>query len=377
MHHVLLMLSWYDPALLVGAMRYAQEAGWHLDSSHARMGRLPTRPSWDGVITSLPPAPHPMRAYVDTLTCPVVDIDAHQPEDDRHHVLSDDHACGRLAAEHFLERGFRHLICFADDCAPVHHGVWRGFQQRALAADLPARRLTTIEAWSDGCRALPRILADAPKPLGLVAIDDDHAVEALLACDEARLHVPEEVAVLGINNSLAPCMLAPICPLSSVDADLEGIAWQAGATLDLLMRGEPVPERIQRHPPRGVVLRRSTDTRAFDDLRVARAVRLIRDRFHEGIGLDTLAEAVGCSRRTLSAAVHAATGQTVLDLLTHERVAHAQHLAATTTLRQDEIARRCGYASPLALARAVRRRTGTTWRDLQRSSRRETPCIPS
>ncbi len=363
---VLLLLGWSDPALQLGAMRYAKQAGWVLDSSFGRMGRIPDG-RWDGAIALAPPGDNPIRAYLDGLDCPVVDLDNHTPEDGRHRVLTDDEAAGALAAEHFLERGFRHLAFFADDHAPVHVGRWRGFASRLEREGIHPQRLALRDVFRRGAMPFAQALAAMPKPLGIAAIDDDWAVALLLACEEAGLLVPEQVAVLGISNSLAACELAPVCPLSSVDVGMEETAWLAGETLDRLMRGEEGVPLVQRVPPRSVLLRRSTDIEAVEDLRVARALRAIWDRFAEAISAETLAGELGCSRKTLSDAFRLHTGRTVHEEITRRRIRLAHEIAGDSSLSQAGVAGRCGYDNPLVFGRAFRRVTGTNWSDHRRA----------
>ncbi len=358
MKPILLMLGWSDYSLQLGAMRYARDAGWSLDSHYSRMGKLLRHREWDGVIALTPHGDNPIRRYLKQLSCPVVDLDRHDLDDGFYHVTVDDERCGVLAAEHLLERGFRHMAFFGHDFAPVHCGRLDGFRRRLEQEGLtPA-----IIPWAQADE-LDLFLRESPKPSGLVAIGDDLAVEVLVHCRELELAVPERIAVLGIDNSVAACELAPGCTLSSVDVQIEEVAWLAASTLDRLMQGDRHVPKALTHPAAGVVLRRSTDIIAVADERLACALRILWDRFSEPLNGEKLSALVGCSKRTLSDLFRRQLGRGIHAELTRKRMEHAMHLAATTDMKQYEIARQCGYENALVFGQAFQRVRGERWCD--------------
>ncbi|MGH7991106.1 MAG: substrate-binding domain-containing protein, partial [Limisphaerales bacterium] len=99
-------------------------------------------------------------------------------------------------------------------------------------------------------RWLVKTLRHLPKPLGVAAASDDVALRVMRACDDAKLYVPEEVAVLGCHNDPLICDYAPV-PLSSVDDDLERIGYEGAKLLDRLMDGKPASCKPILIPPKG------------------------------------------------------------------------------------------------------------------------------
>jgi LacI family transcriptional regulator len=151
------------------------------------------------------------------------------------------------------------------------------------------------------------------------------AAEIVEACRELDISVPDEVAVLGVGNDPGVCTSASV-PLSSVDLDLEEMAFRAAGALDELMRGGSVPEVIPVMPKR-VVTRLSTDTCAVSDAHVARALGYIAEHFPEpGLSVAGVAEAVSISRRHLERSFRRETGSTIHEFIIKRRMQEASRM---------------------------------------------------
>lgn len=363
---VLLALTDAHHGFFKGVARYAREHRWHLVADMIYTAKIPIGWRGDGIISFI--------GYRDDLAefilssgLPAVEISMVRNDIDLPRVEGDSEMIGRLAAEHFLERGFRNFAWapLIDDI--VNAERYRGFANR-LAREkqichilLPA---DTREAgggkrdWAGRRKELVRELKRLPKPLAVFGYNDCVAADIIDACEDARLLVPEVVAVMGVDNDAMLCECIRV-PLSSVCHDLEGMAYEAAVLLDRLMRGKKAPKEVIRIPPKGVVTRRSTDILAVDKLPVARALRFIRDRHSSPLlSVNDVAAATATSRRSLELAFRHELERTVHEEIVGVRLDKVKDLLRTTDLKVCEISAATGFSRPNHLFRVFRRFTG-------------------
>ena len=278
-------------------------------------------------------------------------------------VRPDSRAAGVLAAEHLLDRGFRQFAfvgSWGDFPWSIDRGV--GFAERLAAAghrceSFPMPRRPSDRRWGREQKILAAWLRSLPKPLGVLASDDDRGRQVCEACHTADLAVPDEVAVVGVDNDDLLCELADP-PLSSVALDSEQAGWDAAALLDRMMRGEKVKRQRILVAPTGVVVRRSSDARTTGDLAVTQAVRFIHDNASRGIGVNDVVAAVGGSRRTLEVRFRKTLRRAVNAEIQRAKIERATRLLAETDLSVDRIARAAGFRTSGYLIRLFSREHG-------------------
>lgn len=280
-----------------------------------------------------------------------------------HEVRPDSHAAGRIAAEHLLDRGLRSFafVGLSSDLPwSVERG--RGFAERIAAAGLPCAefplpRRAADRQWGREQKILAAWLAALPRPLGVLACDDDRARQVCEACRGAGLAVPDGVAVVGVDNDDLLCELADP-PLTSVALDSEAAGWEAAALLDRLMRGERLSPQHILVAPTGVIVRRSSDVRVTDDPAVRQAVRFITDKAALPIRVADVVAAAGCKRRSLELRFHAALGRSIVAEIQRARLERARRLLAESDLSVERIAAASGFSSSGYLIRLFKRETG-------------------
>jgi LacI family transcriptional regulator len=177
--------------------------------------------------------------------------------------------------------------------------------------------------------------------------------------------VPEEVAVLGVDNDDVICRLCRPT-LSSIEPDGEEIGRLASRLIADQLEGK----RVELHhvvPPRRIVQRGSTDTVGADDPLVVRAARLIRERDFGEASVEQISEAIGVSRSTLDKLFQQDLGRSVAGEIGRLRLQRSQHLLCGTDLALSEIARRCGFSSATYFCRFFKRHTGRTPLGFRRS----------
>jgi LacI family transcriptional regulator len=207
-------------------------------------------------------------------------------------------------------------------------------------------------------------LKSLPKPVGIMACYDSRGQQVLDACRNAGFAVPDEVAVIGVDNDELLCELASP-PLSSVIPDAHRAGYAAAARLDRLMAGKTVAPTAELVPPLGVASRQSTDALALDDKDIVQAVRLIREHACEGINVADVLRAVPLSRRVLEQRFQKLLGRTPREEILQVRLARVKQLLGETELALYQIAERTGFEHVEYLSVVFKRETGLTpsaWR---------------
>ena len=308
---------------------------------------------------------------------PVVDVSAERYASEFPRVSIDNTAVARLAAEHFLRKGFGHF----GFCGEARF-LWsrqRGAEfKRQLAAE--GRDCADFREPAGGrksgsdaeSRAIARWLAGLPKPVGVFACYDGRAQQVLEACQVLELQVPDEVAVLGVDDDEVLCDLCNP-PLSSVQPNARRTGYEAAAMLAGMMRGErPRGAPTSFVPPVRVVERQSTDVVAVADPKVAAALQFIRQHACEGIDVSDVLRAVPVSRTLLERKFKALLGHSPHRQIVHVKIDRARHLLVESEVSIGVVAELAGFDNASYLSVAFRRETGESphaYRAKQRTSR--------
>src|ERR1041385_8671544 len=245
---ILLALGWYDHRLHEGIARYALEQGWHLCPDSTKEKVIPWGWEGDGILAWLG-AGDDLAEFVVRARKPTVDFSFRRPQLPFARVLMDHAGAARLVAAHFLSRGFKHFLYYSDVANWSFDERGKGFiaalKQRGHTCTwlcwYRAREFTSGRTqWRRKRQWLATQLKRAPKPVGVFAATDDHAVEVLESCEAAGLSVPEQVSIIGADNSLR-AVDAMRTPISSVDMNMERLGYRGAALLDDLMKGKAIP----------------------------------------------------------------------------------------------------------------------------------------
>lgn len=373
---VLLALTSSHHGFLKGAARYAMEHHWHLVADMIYSAKIPLGWRGDGIISFIG-GRDDLADFILRSGLPAVEISMVRNEIQLPRVEGDNDLIGRLAAEHFLERGFRHFAWapFMDDT--VNTERYRGFANRLAQNNLTCELLPTADSrhdnpalldWSVKRGHLIEALVARPNPLAVFAYNDCVAADVIDACDDAGLLVPEAVAVLGVDNDTLLCECVRV-PLSSVCHDLEGLAYAAAGLLDRMMSGEAPPQEVVRVQPKGLVTRRSTDIVAVDNLQLARALRYIRDHYASPLlGVEAVVTATEISRRQLEKAFRRELHRTLNEEIVRVRMEKVKDLLTTTEMKVVDVAAATGFSRSSHLFRTFRKLFGispTSYRNSQ------------
>ena len=275
-------------------------------------------------------------------------------------------AVGALGAEHLMSRGLRHFG-FYGSARGIHLGLdERGHAFRKALADAGhacamhlSGRSADEREWAVDQQKLSRWLATLPKPVGIMASNDERGLQVLAACRACGFQVPDQVAVLGVDNDDMMCDLA-IPPMSSIDINGERVGYEAAAMLDALIDGQPSRSGALFLAPKGVVMRRSTDVVASEDEEVNRAVRFIREHAGRSINVVDVLAHLNVSRAALQQRMKRVLGRTIHEEIEAVRLALVKDLLAMSDLTIKQIAQNAGFSSVQYLTRVFRASVGET-----------------
>jgi LacI family transcriptional regulator len=363
----------YGRQMLLGIVRYARLHGpWSFYVTPGDFEQaLPKMRQWGGTGIIARMETQKIAEAVLESRLPIIALDLSSRELEPGHplsrlseVASDSAGAARLAAEHLLERGFRHFAFVG-----VAGRVWSqrreaGFRRSISAAGFPVDtyqppRASRDWVWEREQPILAEWLQRLPKPVGVMACNDDRGREVLEACRAAELHVPEELAVIGVDNDELLCELADP-PLSSVVLNAEGVGYRAAALLDRMMRHRVrTAQRLVAEPLR-VVTRRSTDIIAINDPDIAEAVGFIHDHATQCIRVEDVVQHVAISRRNLETRFRRLLGRTPHAELQRIRRERAMRFLVETDLPIPKIAEAVGYTTPSYFIQVFRKEYGTT-----------------
>jgi LacI family transcriptional regulator len=363
----------YGRGMLRGIVRYARLHGpWRFYLTPGDFAQaLPQMRQWGGTgIIARIETPEVARAIL-AAKLPTIGLDVSQSLPIKapglakiSEIASDSRAAAALAAEHLLDRGYKHFAYVGEPDRMWSQNREEGFGDRLRQAGRepviynPPKNLRNRN-WEREQSLLAAWIKSLPKPIGIMACNDDRGRQVLDACRAAGVAVPLEAGVIGVDNDALLCELADP-PLTSVALNSETGGYRAAALLDRMMKGRiRKPQRLLVEPTT-VVERRSTQASAVEDLDVASALEFIHHHAAEAIGVDDVVDRLQMSRRALELRFRSALGRTPHDELQRVRLSRAQRLLLETDLSIPKVAQAAGYRSGSYLAQVFQKQVGRT-----------------
>ncbi len=305
---------------------------------------------WDGDgVIALANTPEDIEA-LSSLQCPVVNLSGAIESSPFPRIRPDYERLGRMAAWHLLDRGYQRFgfygvteVWYSDryESGFLAELKSRGFNCSCLR--VPAT-LCEKTRWDTGQGELELWLSTITPPFAVMAAHDPRAAMVIRACERTGLRVPEDVAVIGVNNDTVACESCQP-PLTSIERNDTAIGEEAARRLDLLIQGDLAPKSDIIVTPGAVHERSSTDSLAVDQPDLLKAIEFARNHFRTPITVADLVEACPRSRRWLEDAFAEKLGCTPRTFLFRLRFREAQKVIKNTPeLSLGEVAERCGYS---------------------------------
>jgi LacI family transcriptional regulator len=279
-------------------------------------------------------------------------------------VVTDSAKIGLMAAEHLLACGFKRFAFCGMSKAAEEDVPWSQLRRQSFSSriqqvgfkcfDFSLANPSESSSWPEERGAMSEWLQALPKPLGVMACNDDRARQVLEACKLAGVSVPGQLGIVGVDNDEVVCGLSDP-PLSSVAVNFDRAGYEAASALDCMMNGRgSVPARIVVHPTH-IVVRRSTDIVAVEDPCLAKALRQIRDTSDwEMLTVAAVARNAGISRRLLEKRFRRELGCSVMEDIRRVRTDKMAQLLVETQLPVLEVAQTLGFSDVQHFARYFR-----------------------
>ena len=277
-------------------------------------------------------------------------------------ILGDDREIGRIAASYLLNKGFRNFgFCGFDD---MWWAIDRGrfFAEALFEAGFKVNFYVppvqhVLRSWPREPEMICKWIQTLPKPCAVFACTDDRCRQVAAACRQAGVRVPEEIALLGVDNDELTCNFSSP-PLSSILLNTEKSGYDAALVLHRMMQGKKIKEKIILIPAPRVVTRQSTDIVAIDDTAVVSALNYIREHYRKGICVNEIARKAGVSRRVLELRFRKMLNRSVYEEVLRLRMNHACVLLTESNLSITQIAEALNYEEIKYFSRAFRKVTG-------------------
>jgi LacI family transcriptional regulator len=280
-------------------------------------------------------------------------------------ITSDDRAIGILAADHLLDRGF---VTFA--FCGFSHQAWSTGRREGYIARLKERGHDCeiyespwigrhASTWEREQSQISKWLATLPRPIALFASSDARGQHVLDACQRLNVAVPEEVAVIGVDDDTVLCNLCQP-PMSSVIPNAAGVGYQAAEILDRMICGDKVADVVLKIPPLGIQTRQSSEILAIDDPAVANALRFIRQQAQFGCGMKDVIRQTAVSRSVLERKFRKYLGHSPQAEIRKVQLRRVKQLLSESELPLHEVATLAGYSHPEYMCVVFKKETGKT-----------------
>ena len=357
--------SFYGRGLLHGILSYVRKRGpWTVYIAEQSPVDAPEwLRNWkgDGIIARVE-TPQIYEAVMKT-GARVIDLSATRSQRDIPYVGTDDTATAKLAAKHLLERGFKHFGYCGDE--RYNWSYWRAVPFTQAIADAGYRCSTfqggaphgptIVSTWEEE-KELTTWLQGLPRPAGVLACNDFRGWQLLEICRRIGRTVPDELAIIGVDNDELLCELSTP-PLTSIELDTFRSGYEGARMLDQWMSGTR-PTKLLRVKPLRVITRQSTDVLTVPDADISEAIRFIRDHACEGINVEDILKTIPLSRRVLEHRFKKLLGRTPHDEILRVQFQRVVEFLTETDLSLYEVAERSGFRYPEYLSTAFKRRFG-------------------
>jgi LacI family transcriptional regulator len=305
------------------------------------------------------------------LGVPAVDLRGRLLDPAMPSILTDDEAGARLAAEHLTERGFQHFAycgfvgtSYSDARSSIFERVITaaGSRCRIYQPPRPRRSGRTERMEVRGLvyeKNLVGWLRTLPKPIGVMACNDERGQQVINASRNLGIAVPDELAVVGVDNDDVVCDLCDP-PLSSVVPNTRKIGFEAAALLEQMIAGKDPPDTPIYVQPLGIVTRRSTDVLAIDDEDTADAIRFIREHACDGITVEDVVDRLPLSHSALERQFSKLLGRTPKAEIIRVQLERVKQLLAESDFTLKQISVRAGFRHPEYMSAIFKEKVGQT-----------------
>ena len=285
-------------------------------------------------------------------------------------ITADYIGTGRMAARYYLERGFKHFgffgfnhVCWSDERC---EGFRKEVESAGIGATVHIYNLQDIDhLWYYERDKLREWLRSIPKPIGIMACDDNQGNNLVEACHSAGVKIPSEVSVMGVDNDELLCSLGSTA-LSSIYVDIEDGGYRTAELIEQLVTNPDIRVGDVVLRPIKVIERISTAAFATDDVQIQKAVKFIHQNYQKKISVSDVMEEVALSRRLLERRFKSVTGQTLYQYISDQKIRHFAEMLHDTNDQVVNIALSLGETDTKSISRRFKQIYGCSpveWRE--------------
>ena len=290
-------------------------------------------------------------------------------------ITADYHGTGRMAAEYFIGKGYTNFaffgfrdVCWSDE---RYEGFKKAVEESGYGDHLSAYRMQDINAiWYYELDRLSDWLRDLPKPVAVMACDDNQASNLIDACNSIGIKMPGEVAIIGVDNDEIICNLNTPS-LTSIHVDIENGGYRTAELIDRIVsdRSTRVEDIVLK--PVKVVSRISTASYATDDTQILNAIQFIHQNLTKKISVSDVMKEAALSRRLLERRFKAVTGESIYQYISRNKVKLFADMLLDTNDQVINVALNLGENDSKSISRKFKAAYGMApneWREKHRST---------
>lgn len=346
--------SGYSRSLLENVVRYAREVGpWafyrmplYFRELYGDEGVVEWAKKWeaDAIIAQFSDID---LSVLNQLNIPIIVQNYKERSSGISNLTGDYFGTGVIAANFFLHKGYKSFAYYGLTDTVWGRELGEGFKKIVSnkgyeVYEFNNRKRVPSEKWSFDVEQVSRWLLSLPKPIALFACDDYYALQITEVCKMYDISIPEEIAVLGVDNDKLLCNISDP-QLSSIELDIENGGYEAGKLLHQFIEKKIIaPVDIIIKPVR-IVPRASTERFAVSDRHIEQLLQYIDNNYQNPLSVDELTQIIPFSRRVLEKKFKRETGTSVYQYLLDLRIEKFADLLITTDLPLIEAATRSGF----------------------------------
>ena len=271
---------------------------------------------------------------------------------------------GQMGAEYFIKKGFKNFAFYGFKNIVWSRERFEGFQNYLLGQEFTVHHfeqdhLSAQALWFYKPSLLSQWLQSLPKPIAIMACDDERAQHITEACKQAQISIPDQIAVLGVDNDQMTCNLSDP-PLSSISLDTEKGGYEAARLMDHLISNKKTEIHNILVKPTHIITRQSTDITSANDLHIAKALKFIHQNIDEKINVTDVLKEVPLSRRSLEKRFFDITGLAVYKYIYNLKIQKFAERLLETDKTVSEISMESGFAMSNNISRQFKQVKGCT-----------------
>ena len=266
-------------------------------------------------------------------------------KEDVYNLTGDYFNTGVMAADFYLRRGYRNFAFYGSMDTVWSRERADGFKAKIEEHDFKLFTFNSNpekEPWSFNPTLLGEWLISLPKPVALFACDDHFALQIAEACKICNIDVPQDVAVLGVDNDQLICNISDP-PLSSIVLDVENGGYQAAKLLHQLINNEVNECRDIVINPVRIEYRESTEKYAVADRHIQTILKYIEENYADPISVNDLIRLVPLSRRVLEKKFKCETGISIYQYIQEFRIEQFSNLLISSNKPLSEVSVLAGF----------------------------------